>query len=226
MKTRLEKLKQIYQLYGRFIEKWDVACTRGCASCCTSNVTLSSLEGMLLVDGMPEDARMRWKRALTDRRPPVRFRPATTTNRIPEHCLRGESFPEEEMPRTGGTCPLLSESCCPVYTVRPFGCRCMVSRRNCGTTGSADVDPYVLTVNHLFLQVIEHVDAAGFTGNLSDVLIFLLNEERQRDYAAGDVTPADHGFVSNRPIPVLMVPPEHRHRIRPLYAALRAVVES
>jgi hypothetical protein len=64
---------------------------------------------------------------------------------------------------------------------------------------------YVLTVNNVFLQYIEALDKAGVQGNLIDVLIFSTSPGT-----------SERHVIKNHPLPVLMIPPEHRHRIRPL----------
>ena len=42
--SRLDRLGQLYDLYDAFMAKTDLVCRKGCASCCTCNVTLTSLE--------------------------------------------------------------------------------------------------------------------------------------------------------------------------------------
>ena len=123
-----------------------------------------------------------------------------------------------------GTCPLLETNECSVYSVRPFGCRSLVSRERCATTGAADMPPLILTINNVFMQYIEHLDAQGFSGNLSDMVLFLGRE------AAGSAkaTPAgeENGFIENHPAPLLMVPPEHKETIQPLVQAISRIFDA
>jgi hypothetical protein len=79
---------------------------------------------------------------------------------------------------------------------------------------------FVLTVNTVFLQTIEHLDATGCTGNLADVLLCLLPDENQQAYREGRLSCSATGLTGNHPLTVLMVPPEHRDRLQPILQAL------
>jgi len=92
----------------------------------------------------------------------------------------------------------------------------MVSSIDCRKTGHAQVDEFILTVNNLFLQYIEHIDPHGGTGSLIDILLYfdqpaLLETFQRKMTIAGDAV-----LALNRPIPVRMVPPEHRLRVQPI----------
>jgi hypothetical protein len=92
----------------------------------------------------------------------------------------------------------------------------MLSRHSCGAHGYAEVDDWVLTVNTVFLQTIEHIDCPGGFGNLQDVLLALGSEEWRAAYREGRMPLEAEGLIPNRPAAMLMVPPEHRERIQPL----------
>jgi hypothetical protein len=132
-----------------------------------------------------------------------------TLNRFADMCAKGQEIPEEAAKPATAPCPFLQEDICRIYDLRPFGCRAMVSRSDCGKTGEAHMPDFVLTVNNVFLQYIEALDASGVQGNLMDVLLS----------AASPQAPGSR-VIRNHPISVLMVPPEHRNRIRPLLDAL------
>jgi hypothetical protein len=148
------------------------------------------------------------------------FRPLLTTNRIAELCRQGREIPEEAFGDPAEICPLLEENACPVYPLRPFGCRCLVSRVPCRESGTAEMPDFVLTVNTVFLQTIEHLDATGCTGNLADVLLCLLSAENRQAYEEGRLSCNATGLIGNHPLTVLMVPPEHRNRLQPILGAL------
>ncbi len=42
-------LEQIYETYDNFSKEFDVACKKYCANCCTRNVTMTTLEGYMIV---------------------------------------------------------------------------------------------------------------------------------------------------------------------------------
>ena len=152
-----------------------------------------------------------------------RFQPEMTTNRLAVLCMEGKEFQDEIVDFSGSGCPLLRNNECQIYTVRPFMCRCMVSKRNCRNTGYADVDPFVISVNNLFLQTIEHVDSAGCSGNMSDVLLYLRSKDNRRSYRKKRLNCSDAELIPNQQMKILMIPPEHRKRINPILDALRSV---
>jgi hypothetical protein len=107
--------------------------------------------------------------------------------------------------------------------MRPFGCRCFISEYPCGETGCADIDPFVLSVNTLFLQFIEHVDADGYSANLTDMLCFMRSESHREQYRKGELKVAHGAFIANRPISVFFIPPEHRRKVEPILKSLQQI---
>ena len=65
------------------------------------------------------------------------------------------------------------------------------------------MDPFVLTVNHLILQTIEHVDARGFSGNLTDIIMFMATQENRFAYEANALEISDLPLIWNLPMKVL-----------------------
>lgn len=224
-----EKLSALQRLYTRYEEAgrdWPAACRPGCAACCTRNVTVTTLEGLLIIDHMTARGQQDLIEKIQAEASRKRFQPAVTTNRMALLCLQGKDLPDDENDPAWGRCPLLTDARCPIYPVRPFGCRCMVSRRDCRTTGAADMDPLLLSVNHLFLQFIEHLDRPGFSGNLTDVLLFLHSDAGRNHYQAGIRRQPDAAAAlqPNTVIPGLLVPPEHAGPIAPLCEGLREII--
>ena len=153
------------------------------------------------------------------------FKPQITTNQMARRCMTGQDIPEEINDPAWGSCPLLSQKECPIYPIRPFGCRCMMSKTICAETGYADIDAFTLTVANLFNQFIEHLDQNGMTGNLIDVLTFLDDDKNLMAYQSEPMGIKAKGLIPNIPIPVLMIPPEHRKRIEPLLDPLKKVLQ-
>ncbi len=214
----LEALKHIYQVYADFTGDLDLACQPGCADCCTRNVTLTGLEARLLLNHIEESGQMGLLERLRQQADHPRFVPQVTVNHLAELCLDNQDPPAEALDPAWGACPFLSENHCPVYAARPFACRCMISEHDCRGHGHAQVRPFWLTVNDVFLQYIEHIDAGGYFGNLTDILLYLEPGE------AGPESRAAHEkrLLVNRPVRALMVPPKHRQRIYPIVQALGA----
>jgi len=120
-------------------------------------------------------------------------------------------------------CSLLTKNVCSIYNLRPYGCRCFVSRKNCAETGFADIDDFTVSVNTVFLQTIEHLDADGCSGNLIDVLQAMESEENRQAYAKNRLKCETNGLIVNWSLKVLMIPPEHRSKMEPILEELRRI---
>ncbi|MDT8379094.1 MAG: hypothetical protein RQ739_09415 [Desulfotignum sp.] len=223
----IDRLNPIYQMYDRIMESEAPACGPGCAACCTCNVTLTRLEARWMVDALPSDRRESVRETLFLRFPAKRHIPKTSTNRFARLCMENQDLPEEENDPAWGKCPLLKNDLCTVYDVRPFGCRAMASETVCRNTGCAQMPPWVLTVNNVFLQAIEHLDQKGYSGNLSDMLRLALSgseithQDKQNHHLKNESL-----FVKNEPITCLMIPPEHREQMAPIVRNLSDLINT
>jgi hypothetical protein len=223
IEEKLRALNRLYEIYDAFAADLDVACQKHCARCCTRNVTLTTVEAFNILYSLASVEKARIVQWIEQESHRKRFQPQATTNRIAELCLQGEPLPQEASDESWGVCPVLEDDTCPLYPYRPFGCRCFVSKVDCRKTGCADVDDYTLTVNNIFLQIIEHLDANGGTGNFSDVLPWLSVDENRRIYQSGQLTGSGSGLVANQPLKFLMIPPEHRIQAEPLIQEIRSI---
>ena len=223
LEARLFVLNELYRIFDAFINTQELACARHCDACCTRNVSLTTLEGLNLVRHLDADGDAVWVSSLARMASGNRFRPQVTTNRLAALCAEGAPLPDEPNDPGWGRCALLSQRECPAYLARPFACRCMVSQRACATDGHADMPPLIVTVSNVFMQSIEHVDVPGCTGNLVDVLSMLADDENRNRYLRGELACDRHLLLENQPIGVLMVPPEHRDRVRPLLDAINGI---
>jgi Fe-S-cluster containining protein len=221
--SKLEILDQIYQVYDNFTASLDLACKKYCDHCCTSGVILTTLEGYKIMDRLTSDSTTAVVQQIRSASELKRIRPNLTTNRLAQLCAQGVDTPEEEDNSDLPTCPLLLDHQCPIYELRPYGCRCLVSRHNCGDKGYAEIDDFVLSVNTVFLQTIEHVDADGCSGNLVDVLEAMSLEKNREAYCSGALHCSANKLIPNQPLEVLMIPPEHRTKMEPILQELRQV---
>jgi hypothetical protein len=221
--SRLKILDQIYSIYDSFAASLDLACKRKCDHCCTSGVLLTTLEGYKIIDSLSSDRKADVIGKMQTASGLKRFRPQTTTNRLAQLCAQGGDPPEEINTGSWQGCPLLVDNQCPIYDLRPFGCRCLISRHNCGEKGYAEIDDFVLSVNTVFLQTIEHVDAGGCSGNLVDVLQTMSAEQNRAAFLNDALHCSSNGLIPNQPIKVLMIPPEHRTELEPILQQLRQV---
>ena len=187
MNEKLAALERIYSIYDEFAATLNLACEKSCTHCCTMNVTLTTLEGYKIFEPLNSDGKLDLLGRLAETAGARGFRPLITTNRLAELCAAGANPPEEDIGTTWGDCPLLENALCSIYDLRPFGCRCFVSRQKCAATGYADIDAFTASVNTVFLQVIEHLDAGGCTGNLIDVLQVMRSEQNRRAYIENEL---------------------------------------
>ena len=70
------------------------------------------------------------------------------------------------------------------------------------------------------MQFIEHIDSMGFSGNFADVLLLMASKENCGNYKMNTLNYPGADLVPNLKIKVLMVPPEHRMKIKPVLDAL------
>ncbi|MBS3758165.1 MAG: hypothetical protein KGY61_05840 [Desulfobacterales bacterium] len=223
LEEKLQALERIYALYAQYTSKLPVACRKYCAHCCTCNVTMTSLEAINIFQSLSENERSVLRGTLTPQLGNKRYLPEITLNRMASLCANGEDPPEEAIDPNWGRCPLLEHMACPIYGVRPFGCRCLLSTRDCGETGYAVIDDYTVTVNYVFSQFIEHLDQNGVTGNLTDVLLSIDTAEGANTRLANPTAPGCH-LIDNQPIPMLLIPPEHQKKIIPTVNALHSII--
>ena len=219
-KTKLALLDRIYRLYDDVIAVYDLACRKFCSDCCTRNVVLTTLEAYKIVDHLISNDQLNLLKKLKKESSQPRFQPQTTTNSIARLCMEGRALPDEHIDPGWGACPLLQRKQCLLYSVRPFGCRCLVSRKKCSQTGCAQLDDFLLSVNTVFQQYIEHIDMKGRSGNLTDVLLWMEPEKNRQVYERDDLPESE--LVCNQPIQFLFVPPEHRDRMKPILDAFQS----
>ncbi len=223
--NKLDILKKLYALHDDFISGPDLACRKGCAECCTANVTMTTLEGLLVIDHWRRNGEDVPTEGLKSASLMKRFEPALTINRLAALCLREEQVPEDYADPDVGACPLLKENRCSIYAVRPFGCRAMVSKNNCSQTGAADMPDQVLSANNLFLQFIEAIDIPGASGNLVDILLLLTDAAFREAYEGGQCDSPPGKLLVNQAMPVIMIDPAHRKVMEPLLDRIRRIVQ-
>ena len=220
---KLDILDQLYDIYETFSSRLSVACVRGCAACCTQNVIMTTLEGYRIVTHLISIGQTDLFRRLNRSAHEERFQPTLSTNELADVCMQGVDPPEEKTCRPLAACPFLSNKECLIYQQRPFRCRSFFSTQKCEATACATVDPFLVTLNTVFLQYIEHIDANGLLGNMTDVLLFLKSEVQRKRYEVNAGLNHPKSLPANRRIPGLLVPPEHQLRIQPFLHKIRNV---
>lgn len=223
IKAKLAALEKMYAVYFDSMADIDVACTEKCAHCCTTDVTLTTLEAYSLWQELDAKGKNTVARKLEPFREADRFRPAFTTNQLAEMCASGQEPPVEKKAADQSRCPLLVNDLCGQYEMRPFHCRCMVSQQTCKEAGSAEMDGFTLAVNSVFLQVIEHMDRPGCTGNLLDLLPLMQSDDFRESYEDGKCGCGVNQLMANQPLKILMIPPEYKNLLAPVLNALQSI---
>lgn len=223
----LDALNEIYAVYEDFSKDLSVACKRGCCVCCTQDVTLTTLEGRRILTGLAfrEDPARNQSALEAAKSHKLGRHPPISTNMFARLCLEGGDPPEESRDARRERCIFLSDGDCRIYPDRPFGCRSFFSTRLCRPEGSAVMDPFLLTVNSVFLQFLEEIDRGGFFGPMNAVLSFLTNRSAKTATPHGRGPAIETGLAPNVPIPALMIPPEHADRIQPIVRRLQTIRE-
>ena len=221
MSYRIDVLDRIYKIYDAFTDGLELACQKYCSTCCTGNVIITTLEGYKIADHLIENSKSELFKKIKDESCKKRFQPIITTNKIADFCIQGKEIPDEEIDSSWGKCLVSMNDECPIYRARPFSCRCMVSKTKC--VDKAEMDEFVLTVNNVFLQYIEHIDQQGFSGNFTDVLLFMESEDNRKSYAIKNLTNPGEGLIKNLPMTLLLVPPEHKIKIKPIINSLQTI---
>ena len=203
LKTKL--LNTIYPVYESFVDSSSFACRKGCSSCCTQSVTLTALEGTIILEYVHQrntDALIRLAGKLAGASPST---PSCTTNQFARACLEGKETANEPGTWSFAPCIFLSDRSCSIYPVRPFGCRSFVSTICCDKKGTAQLPTEFISLNSAVMQIIEHIDQGNIWGNMIDVLRFLL-ESRSVPKKGASLTSS--GMLLSQPSPGLLLPPE------------------
>ncbi|HIJ89242.1 MAG: YkgJ family cysteine cluster protein [Desulfobulbaceae bacterium] len=183
-------LTTLYDAFAQWAERFTFVCRKGCATCCTRSVTMTTLEGDSILAFLAEGDRLFELAAPAFQPTPDRIVPCTTNGFVAAH-LRGESV-EEAQSWDLRPCPFLKNESCTIYPVRPFGCRLFGSSDPCAVSGVAEMPPGYLAGATVLLQCIEHLDSGGRWGTMVEMLADL-NNEQGKDY--GKPTLAIPGFL-------------------------------
>ena len=210
-------------LHEEWLSNYQLACRKGCSSCCTQSVTITTLEGEKIIEYLGQQKRLpELDLIIKNRQIHHTTPPPLTTNEFAEYCLNGIEPQEpinEEWDFT--PCPFLNIGICTIYPARPFGCRAFVSTINCDDSGSAEIAPLVLTINTIFTQIIEHLDQNNLWGKTLDILAvnkaaYPLNIAKNRD--GNSQNAPEPRLRRAKPMPGLLV---SKNEIKPVETILK-----
>lgn len=207
-----ELLKSFYCVYSDWVRRFPLACRKGCAACCTQSVTMTSLEGEIVLDFIKVQGREKWLRAELAESIPGKSRPLLTTNQFAEACLNQLDVDSNAFGCWDFTpCIFLEENICSIYEVRPFGCRSFGSVVRCTEDRTAEMAPIHLTVNTVLSQIIEHLNSDnGYWSGMMDILYSLVNSDLVKVY-----------LMQARPVPGFLLEPQEVREIHVLLKKLR-----
>jgi Fe-S-cluster containining protein len=193
-------LRELWQAYDQLVATPRAGvCEPGCHACCSGRVLLTTLEGRLLAAELKRTGQESLLRAAAGLQ--AGPGPASTFNTLARLCLAGQEPPDDpDLGSSPGTCPLLVKGLCAAYAARPLACRVMASQATCQEGGAASQDPWWITVDTAFMQIVEQVDAGGGLGLLPRVLASLEGDQGQ-------------GLLICQNLPGLPAPPEHQERL-------------
>jgi len=175
-------LKKIYTLFTEWGSDRKIACCKGCAVCCSQNVTITALEGEIILRFIIDNNIEQWfaGKLQEDK---THHRPKMTTNDFARACLQERDVDFAAIP--GRTpCPFLEDNVCRIYPARPFGCRMMISERTCSADTPALVPNHYLSASSAVAQIIEHLGQKEYWGNMLDVLPALCDISEYRTIAS------------------------------------------
>jgi Fe-S-cluster containining protein len=201
-------LATLYDAFTEWADTFAFACRKGCATCCTRSVTMTSLEGEGILAFLAEAGRLSELAAPAFQPGETRTAQYTTNAFVAAH-LKGESVEEAENWDLR-PCPFLREESCSIYPVRPFGCRLFASQNPCAVSGTAEMPPGYLAGATILLQYIEHLDNGGRWGTMVELLAGL-NTGQTENY--GEPT---------TPIPGFLIAPDELALVEPLLQGLLA----
>lgn len=201
-------LATLYDAFAQWADTFAFACRKGCATCCTRSVTMTSLEGDGIMAFLAEAGRRSELDAPAFQPTQSRTVQCTTNAFVAAH-LRGEAVEEAESWDLR-PCPFLKEDSCSIYPVRPFGCRLFASQDPCAASGVAEMPPGYLAGATALLQYIEHLDNGGRWSTMVELLAGL-NTGQAKEYGA-----------PTAPIPGFLIAPDERDLVEPLLQGLLA----
>ena len=214
-------LETIYSAFENWSSNQSFYCRKGCSTCCTQNVTITTLEGTRILEYCISINRRAWLLdKLNNSNGPGN--PQQTTNEYILANIQGNEAIQSTNP-VRGKCSFLEGNCCTIYPVRPFSCRCFASETLCDDHESATVtDPY-LYGSIVAMQLIEHLGQFEQWGYMTDVLSNLIHSKEYDAFNTDESCYAQNSPNNVRvaqPLPGYYIPPEYEEQITPLLRAI------
>ena len=214
MEAKKQVLDAVCNVYSEWVHGLPVACRKGCAACCTRSVTMTSLEGEVILDFVGRAGMGKWLREMLIQAGQGHIKAALTTNQFAAACLNHRDV-DSDVP--GGwdlrPCVFLAENTCSIYAVRPFGCRSFASLVQCNAENTAVMTPVHLSINTVFTQIVEHISSdGGCWSTMTDILL---------DLSAGRNSAWEAHLLPARPVPGFLLEAGEARVVKGLLQQLR-----
>lgn len=200
-------LEKIFAFFDSWGSQISFACRKGCATCCTQDVTMTAVEGDMITGFLKKQNRQHWLMEKLGKGLPLHY-PTCTTNEYARACLNGDDID----PGSGSfnkTCPFLEENLCTIYEVRPFSCRVFASEQICRKGISASLPQYYLSGATAVSQVIEHLGQGRPWGNMLHILTHAASENK-------DAEPNPDQCRTAQPLPGFLIGENDYPHVAPL----------
>ena len=213
IEQKKEMLHAIYDVYSRWVERFPLACQKGCGACCTQSVTMTSLEGEMILAYVKAEGGEEWLLARLAQAIQGKSKAAMTPNQFAEACLKHREIDDDTSGSWDFTpCVFLQDNNCSIYEVRPFGCRSFGSFVQCKADRPAEMAPIHLTVNTVLTQIIEHISSDGGSWSaMADILHSLVHCETR----AGKIH-----LLQAQPVPGFLLEPHEAKVVKILLQEL------
>ena len=86
---KIDRLDQLYTLFDNFALKQDLACKRQCATCCTCNMTLTTLEGLKIISDLDASQKDTLMQRIQKAAGQKRYQPKISINQMAQICMDG-----------------------------------------------------------------------------------------------------------------------------------------
>ena len=162
-------LATIYSRFADWTSEMQFICGAGCATCCTTNVTVTALEGRRILKYCHQRNKLTWLLELLTRQHPLEA-PQQTPNEFVAAVLNEQTVKPPSR-YSGERCLFLDNDICTIYPIRPFSCRCFASTTLCSEHDVATVTDSYLYGSTAAMQIIEHLGQFDSWGYMSDILL-------------------------------------------------------
>jgi Fe-S-cluster containining protein len=212
-------LSTIYSRFDEWSADQQFYCRAGCAVCCTTNVTITALEGQRVLRYCQHQGLMEWLGGQLAQSS-LRKAPKLTTNEFVAALLHGQEVPSPDT-HSEDECFFLQDNRCIIYPMRPFSCRCFASTTPCSKNDAATVADTYLEGSTAAMQIIEHLGQFDSWGYMSDILILQAHLNNYLDIVDSELLKQANARLRRaQPISGFIIPEDEKNSIASLLQSI------